>query len=212
MAGRVPSRRPQPATVASLAAVSAVGRYRSGIKCRVNACYEGKLNHFVNVRAIMALKRNVDKGKTPMVEEEPRGPRTQSRSSTLIIREQQERAHEIEDRAAQIGTSSDMPAGGQARIEETRTEETTGLRPERDEPSGKEMTPQVAVGWSNEDWMSVMIDIMTDMMSQLRDVSVGSFMSSDQVIIENDQGSLYQLEGVDKRDKDVWSKHLMQML
>ncbi|KAL6001081.1 hypothetical protein ACLOJK_006808 [Asimina triloba] len=92
-----------------------------------------------------------------------------------------------EDRVAQIGTSSDayeeederlygqMPTVGQARTEEIRTEEvrtegTTGLCPERGEPSGREMTPQVAVGRSNKDRMSVMIDIIADMMSRLRDV------------------------------------------
>ncbi|KAL5988638.1 hypothetical protein ACLOJK_026736 [Asimina triloba] len=91
----------------------------------------------------MAPKRNVDKGKTPMVEEEPRGPRTRSRSSALIIREQQKRAQEAEDRTTQMGTSWEaydedelfhgpMPAVGQARTEEVRTKEvrtegTTGL-------------------------------------------------------------------------------------
>ncbi|KAL6009429.1 hypothetical protein ACLOJK_022658 [Asimina triloba] len=134
----------------------------------------------------MAPKRNVDKGKAPMVEEEPRGPRTRSRSSALIIREQQERAQEAENRTTQMGTSSEayeedglfygpMPTVGQARTEEVRSEDvktegTAGLRPERGEPSAREMTPQVVVDRSNEDRMSVMIDIMADMMSQLRDV------------------------------------------
>ncbi|KAL5986474.1 hypothetical protein ACLOJK_014807 [Asimina triloba] len=101
----------------------------------------------------MAPKHNVDKGNAPMVEEEPRGPRTRSRSSALIIREQQERAQEAEDRAAQIGTSSDayeederlygqVPTVGQARTEEVkaeevRTEGTAGLCPERGEPRGQ---------------------------------------------------------------------------
>ncbi|KAL5980195.1 hypothetical protein ACLOJK_036662 [Asimina triloba] len=106
----------------------------------------------------MAPKGIVDKGKAPMVDEEPRGPRTRSRSSALLIREEQERAQEAEIRAAQIGTSSDayeeeerlygqMPVVGQARTEEARTEEvktegTAGLRPERGEPkwSGDDTT------------------------------------------------------------------------
>ncbi|KAL5986359.1 hypothetical protein ACLOJK_014692, partial [Asimina triloba] len=134
------------------------------------------------LQSVMAPKRNVDKGKAPMVDEEPRGPRTRFGSSTLIIREEREQAREAEDRTTQMGTSSDvyeeedrlfhgsMPAEGQARTEEIRTKETTGLQPERSEPSGREMTPQVAVGRSNKDRMSMMIDIMVDMMTQLRDV------------------------------------------
>ncbi|KAL6003095.1 hypothetical protein ACLOJK_023318, partial [Asimina triloba] len=117
----------------------------------------------------MAPKRNLDKAKAPMVDEEPRGPRTRFRSSALIIREQQEQAQEAEDKAAQMGTSSEAYEEADG-TEEVRTEEIMGLRPERGEPSGREMTQQVAVGRSNEDRMSVMIDIMDDMMSQLRDV------------------------------------------
>ncbi|KAL6009458.1 hypothetical protein ACLOJK_022687, partial [Asimina triloba] len=56
---------------------------------------------------VMAPKHNIDKGKAPIVEEESRGPRTRFTSSTLIIREQQERARETENRAAQMGPSSD---------------------------------------------------------------------------------------------------------
>ncbi|KAL6002440.1 hypothetical protein ACLOJK_034372, partial [Asimina triloba] len=130
VAGRVPSRCLRPATVASPAAVPVAGRYRVVSE---RDWIVWKSNHFVNVGAVMAPKRNVDKGKAPMVEEEPRGPRTRSRSSALIIREQQERAQESEGRAAQIETSSDAyeeerlygqtPAVGQARTEEVRTEE-----------------------------------------------------------------------------------------
>ncbi|KAL5994092.1 hypothetical protein ACLOJK_034963, partial [Asimina triloba] len=145
----------------------------------VDACYVWKLNRFVNVGAVMAPKRNVDKGKAPMVEEEPTGPRMRSRSSALIIREQQERVHEAEDRTTQMGSSSGtyeeedglfrgpMLMGGQA-----RTEETMGIRPERGEPSGRDAAPQVVAGRGNEDRISVMIDIMADMMSRLRDVLV----------------------------------------
>ncbi|KAL6002052.1 hypothetical protein ACLOJK_037500, partial [Asimina triloba] len=131
---------------------------------------------------IMAPKRNMNKGKALMVEEEPKGPRIQSRSLTLIIREQEERAREAKNRATWMGSSSDMyeegdellygqmPVGGQARTEEIRMEGTAGLHFERGEPSSREATPQVAASRGNEDKISAMIDIMADMMYQLRDV------------------------------------------
>ncbi|KAL6002986.1 hypothetical protein ACLOJK_023208 [Asimina triloba] len=97
------------------------------------------------LQSVMAPKRIVDKGKAPMVEEEPKGPRTRSRSSALIIREQQERAREAENRATQMRSSSgayeedgllygQMPTGEQTRTEEVRMKETMGLRPYQTPP------------------------------------------------------------------------------
>ncbi|KAL5980126.1 hypothetical protein ACLOJK_036593, partial [Asimina triloba] len=118
------------------------------------------------LQSVVASKRNVDNGKAPMVEEDPEG----------LGHEQQERAHEAENRAAQMRSSSgtyeeDELLYGQMSVrEQARTEEIMGLRHERGEPSGREMTPQVTASQSNEDRMSVMIYIMVDMMSQLRDM------------------------------------------
>ncbi|KAL6004068.1 hypothetical protein ACLOJK_004615, partial [Asimina triloba] len=122
VAGRVPSRCSLPTTMAPPATT-----------------HSGEA-----LQSVMTPKRNVDKGKAPMLEEEPKGPRTQSRSSALIIREQQERAREVKDRVAQLGPSSDkyedgesfygqMPMGGQTKTEEIKTEGTSGLRLERGE-------------------------------------------------------------------------------
>ncbi|KAL6004273.1 hypothetical protein ACLOJK_004820 [Asimina triloba] len=63
-----------------------------------------------------------------------------------------------------------MPVRGQVRTEEIRTEGTAVPRPKMGEPSGRDATPQVVTGQGNEDEMSAMINIMADMMYQLREV------------------------------------------